>query len=67
MQATSVREIGLYVLWKIRTYVRLLLTQARLFFLQELVVHFAFEYNFAGSLADLVQSEISEVRARYIP
>lgn len=58
MQAALVREMGLYVLWKKRTYVRLFLTQVRLFFLQELVVHFAFEYNFAGSLADPVQSEI---------
>ena len=55
MQAASVRKTGLYVLWKRRTYVLLLLTQVRLFSLQELVVHFAIEYNFAGSLADLVQ------------
>ena len=67
MQAASVRKTGLYVLWKRRTYVRLLLTQVHLFSLQELVVHFAIEYNFAESLADLVQSEISEIRARYIP
>ena len=58
MQALSVRETGLWISLKRRTYVRLLLTQVRLFSLQELVAHFAFEYNFAGSLADLVQSKI---------
>jgi hypothetical protein len=55
------RKIWLDVLWKRRTYVRLPLTRVHLFSLQELVVHFVIEYNFAGSLADLVQSEISRV------
>ena len=51
-------EIYGYMYYGRRTYVRLLLTRVRLFSLQELVIHFAFEYNFAGSLADPVQSEI---------
>ena len=61
-----VREIWLDVPWKRRTYVRLPLTQVHLFSLQELVVQFVIEHNFAGSLADLVQSNISGVK-RCIP
>ena len=52
---------------KRRTYVRLLLTQVRLSSLPGLVVHFAIEYNFAESLADLVQSETLDKMERYIP